>query len=372
MASSSSSPTIVRSPYPFPLNSNNRILLDIGGVHYSTTLETLRSVPHSYFDNMFNEDAFGAPEKDPLTNRYFVDRNGQLFGYLLDFMRMRATGATPQCRGGGKENLEFPLPKDESLKRKILVEADFFGLDLLTSTEELESTRREKRRLIDNGVDEDDVVDNVRPIHLQLPENLLNDLNTGGYARAIEIGGLSGATVYNPGTLNGQVHSGWVNNGMLLDEPVKSLVGGDPITMSYRSMPDCGTTWVNEQPGHSIGVLIVDLGRVVPISRLFVYSMISDGNVSHVRVYWHGTTLPTLAAPSVNDTDWNLGLDWTPVSLFLPQLSDEGDDGGYGTVHPHPTIIQCSIPTTRYLRIEAKCDDQEDFIEVRQIKAYAE
>lgn len=134
--------------YTFPVNTNDRILLDIGGVHYSTTLSTLRSVPHSYFDNMFNSELYGEPEKDSITGRYFVDRNGTLFQYILDFLRYKASLSSSSK--GTMDKLQdgnFMLPVDRELRRRILVEANYFGLDMERSTESLESERREQRRL---------------------------------------------------------------------------------------------------------------------------------------------------------------------------------------------------------------------------------
>jgi len=65
--------------------SNKRVLLDVGGRHFSTTLETLMSVPGSYFHQLFSAKI---PE-DMMTfdGRVFIDRSGVHFRHVLNFLR---------------------------------------------------------------------------------------------------------------------------------------------------------------------------------------------------------------------------------------------------------------------------------------------
>jgi len=62
-----------------------RILLDIGGLHYATSLSTLTSVPGSYFYNLFT----GTIPDDMMSSdgRLFIDRDGGLFRYILNCLR---------------------------------------------------------------------------------------------------------------------------------------------------------------------------------------------------------------------------------------------------------------------------------------------
>ena len=46
-------PTPMTREYDIP-SIEDRILLNVGGVHYSTTLKTLRAIPGTYFDSMFS------------------------------------------------------------------------------------------------------------------------------------------------------------------------------------------------------------------------------------------------------------------------------------------------------------------------------
>lgn len=300
--------------FDFP---KDRILLDVGGVHYSTTLRTLCSVPHSYFYSMFS-GVFAKPAPDE-NGRYFVDRNGKLFSYLLDFMR----------------NGHVYLPEDEHLRRPILEEADYFGLDLI-SKEELEMLK------VANSED----------------ENVLNEVGTGGKTRAIAIAGLNGASSYYPGTLQANHLASWSENGMLFDESTN-----DPLT-SFRTNPNSGTTWINGNIGLSVGILIVDLGRVCSISRYHVFAMRSDGQVTHVRILSHPDLLATLKKPDLNDDRWIEVLSWSKVTY--------GTDANNNST-TNPTIFNTDTIQTRFLRIEAKNDGSlgnEGYIEVRQVKAF--
>ena len=58
--------------------------LNVGGVHYTTTLETLTQEKASLLHEMFSN-------KESLTKdakgRYFIDRDGVLFRYILDYLR---------------------------------------------------------------------------------------------------------------------------------------------------------------------------------------------------------------------------------------------------------------------------------------------
>ena len=60
------------------------IRLNIGGVHYETTRETLSKASywHAYLEGMIGHTT----DQD---GRLFLDRDGNLFGYLLNFMRSR-------------------------------------------------------------------------------------------------------------------------------------------------------------------------------------------------------------------------------------------------------------------------------------------
>ena len=88
------------------------IRLNVGGVHYDVGRTTLTQYSESMLARMIN----GKVPPTKVKGRYFIDRNGQLFGYILDFLR-----------GGQK----WIIPKDTELLQQILSEADFYCLDQL-------------------------------------------------------------------------------------------------------------------------------------------------------------------------------------------------------------------------------------------------
>ncbi|XP_062866647.1 BTB/POZ domain-containing protein KCTD12.2 [Trichomycterus rosablanca] len=62
------------------------IELNVGGQIYVTRHSTLLSVPNSFLWNMFKEDSPSELTRDS-KGRFFIDRDGFLFRYILDYMR---------------------------------------------------------------------------------------------------------------------------------------------------------------------------------------------------------------------------------------------------------------------------------------------
>jgi hypothetical protein len=98
----------------------NRVLLDVGGVHFSTTTSTLTSVPDSMLGRMFSG-------KYPVKvcsedGRVFIDRDGTHFHYLLSFLRDPA-------------NYKFKT-HDKAVRDEVQEEAKYYGLEELMFTVE--------------------------------------------------------------------------------------------------------------------------------------------------------------------------------------------------------------------------------------------
>jgi hypothetical protein len=87
---------------------NDVLTVNVGGVVYTTTKKTLLSVPDTYFAALLSP-AGGAEAKQSV----FIDRDGANFSYILNYLR-------------DKESLV--LPRDEEIKKRLLVEARFYGL----------------------------------------------------------------------------------------------------------------------------------------------------------------------------------------------------------------------------------------------------
>ena len=88
---------------------SGRVLLDVGGREFSTMVQTLTSEKETFFTTRFSKQ--WKPEKDE-KGRIFIDRNGDLFAEILDYMR---------------SSNEFVLP-EERLRRRLISEAKFYKL----------------------------------------------------------------------------------------------------------------------------------------------------------------------------------------------------------------------------------------------------
>ena len=60
------------------------ISLNVGGVRYTTSLSTLTRYPDSMLGRMFGGNFPTATDKD---GAYFIDGDGQLFRFVLNFLR---------------------------------------------------------------------------------------------------------------------------------------------------------------------------------------------------------------------------------------------------------------------------------------------
>ncbi|XP_051918523.1 BTB/POZ domain-containing protein KCTD12-like [Hippocampus zosterae] len=90
--------------------------LNVGGQVYVTRLETLKAVPDSLLWAKFSQSS---PEELPKDGkgRFFFDRDGFLFRYILDYLR----------------DSELFLPEFFKERRRLQKEADFFRLPELSS-----------------------------------------------------------------------------------------------------------------------------------------------------------------------------------------------------------------------------------------------
>lgn len=99
-----------RQEEPKSFSATNVIDLNVGGQLYTTTLATLTKDPFSVLSNLF--DGVSQPTPKDSRGRYFIDRDGLLFRYVLDFLR----------------NLNLTLPDDFNELDRLLAEAKFFNL----------------------------------------------------------------------------------------------------------------------------------------------------------------------------------------------------------------------------------------------------
>lgn len=83
--------------------------LNVGGVFYTTALSTLTRETDSHLASLFKEKL--SLEKDA-KGKYFLDRDGVLFRYVLDFLRNKA----------------LVLPEGFRERERLKQEASFYGL----------------------------------------------------------------------------------------------------------------------------------------------------------------------------------------------------------------------------------------------------
>jgi len=92
--------------------SADLVHLNVGGVLYTTTKATLSRYPNSMIGVMFNGSM---PTSCDENGRYFIDRDGNLFGHVLNFLR----------------SSQLALPDDFKQHDQLAVEADFYQIEPL-------------------------------------------------------------------------------------------------------------------------------------------------------------------------------------------------------------------------------------------------
>ena len=101
--------------------------LDVGGKHYTTSLATLQAVPGSRIYKTFSGRL--ATILDKKTNCYFLDRDGELFSYVLQYLR---TGS-------------LLLPADFNAWEELEIEANYWDLKDLERLTKQEHLKRSDR-----------------------------------------------------------------------------------------------------------------------------------------------------------------------------------------------------------------------------------
>jgi hypothetical protein len=101
-----------------------RVVLNIGGRRFETSVQTLRRVPHTFFDAYFS----GRYAQDVCCDgSIFVDRDGEHFGYVLEYMRDGVVSVATQ------EASELDVGLLRALKR----EFGFYCIELMAEPEEV-------------------------------------------------------------------------------------------------------------------------------------------------------------------------------------------------------------------------------------------
>ena len=143
--------------------NNDIFVLNIGGYEYTSLRRTLTKIPNSVLTSTFSNDVNLAKDSK---GRYFIDRDGRLFSYILQYLR---TGAT------------F-LPETLLDCEMLRVETDFYKLDDLTRklTERCKrlSTPKETPNIVQVNVGGRTFV-TTRATMIVYPNSLLGRIFTG-------------------------------------------------------------------------------------------------------------------------------------------------------------------------------------------------
>ncbi|KAJ7344238.1 hypothetical protein JRQ81_000188 [Phrynocephalus forsythii] len=112
------------------MNNPDVIILNVGGLKFTTWSTTLQRFPESRLAKMLdgNDPAFSF-----LNGQIFVDRDGVLFNYILDILR----------------TLQISLPKDFSDYQRLQREADFYELYPLADLLRQEHVLKPRREILE-------------------------------------------------------------------------------------------------------------------------------------------------------------------------------------------------------------------------------
>ncbi|NXX78254.1 KCNRG protein, partial [Urocolius indicus] len=91
------------------MSNREVVVLSVGGVRFVTRASTLQRFPESRLARMLSD---GDQEFKLINGEFFVDRDGTLFSYIMDFLR----------------TLQVSLPTDFSDYQRLQREAEFYGL----------------------------------------------------------------------------------------------------------------------------------------------------------------------------------------------------------------------------------------------------
>lgn len=113
-----------------------KVILDIGGDKYTTSVESLTRERDSFFTALFSQQ--WELERDPKDDSIFIDRDGKLFTHVLAYLR---TGSVSD-----------EIMKNETLRQNVIAEAKYYQLqkltDILTEPDrkKAEAKRKEAQR----------------------------------------------------------------------------------------------------------------------------------------------------------------------------------------------------------------------------------
>ncbi|CAF1496696.1 unnamed protein product [Adineta steineri] len=97
-----------------------KIILDVRGVKYTTSVNTLTRKKDTFFTALFS--GRWELERDSNDNSIFIGRDGDLFKYILSYLRT--------------DKIHNTVMTDETLRRRLIIEADYFCLHNLNKEDD--------------------------------------------------------------------------------------------------------------------------------------------------------------------------------------------------------------------------------------------
>ena len=141
------------------ISNKSKILLDIGGEKFATTIETLTREKDSFFTKLFSKEYEEEIERDPNDNSIFIDRDGKLFYHILTYLRT--------------DKLPNDIMTNELLRQLLITEGEYYCLqNLLYRLTEPERKRQkekeeeEERFRTDNGFSNGTLLQSEQKIQL--------------------------------------------------------------------------------------------------------------------------------------------------------------------------------------------------------------
>jgi hypothetical protein len=258
-------------------NSNNTsmpasstiIELNVGGVYYTSTKQTLLSEPDSFFAQKFADpDSLLRDSK----NKVFIDRDGLLFRYVLDYLRAVGQAAAPAST--------LALPENFNEKRRLRCEAEYFNLsNMCKLLDELIASTSSQQSLLERRLSAVSFANTSNTMLEALPSgrpsSALSSISMTGFSMANQP--LTLPPINNSGN-NAQAAStlSRSNRKQTIAHPVRS---GGCIVIGYRGAFSNGRDGLNDVKFRKISRILGKLFRISDYQLNLVFATIK--NISH-------------------------------------------------------------------------------------------
>eukprot|EP00817_Percolomonadidae_sp_ATCC50343_P004143 CAMPEP_0117424322 /NCGR_PEP_ID=MMETSP0758-20121206/4763_1 /TAXON_ID=63605 /ORGANISM="Percolomonas cosmopolitus, Strain AE-1 (ATCC 50343)" /LENGTH=227 /DNA_ID=CAMNT_0005208029 /DNA_START=587 /DNA_END=1270 /DNA_ORIENTATION=- len=201
------------------------IKLNVGGSHFTTTRQTLMKIP--YFTKQIPS---------------FIDRDGELFGYLLKYIR-------------GDQHAHY-LPKDRQIRELLAVEAEFYQMGHL-KTKLLQQTSKMPLQMIYFNHSEEKHIGRIMPNQFSKLKHTSFSLSLNENTKCLLEWTLGNAAGHFAIVINGQQTGIIASNGF-------SIVSDQSINYTYASMVTIRKVLQLPAGDHHISLVASSFDPVLP------------------------------------------------------------------------------------------------------------